>query len=305
MIHDYGSGVIGIDTFMHGIEGLTALYHLDGPRPALIESGPGSSIDNISAGLEEAGVDHLDWIILTHIHLDHAGAVGHLAKRFPEARVIVRQEGAPHLVDPSRLWASASRLYPDMERLWGEMLPVDEDRIVAVAEDGVVADLGDGRSIEAHYAPGHAKHQMALLDPSRGDLFTGDAIGVFLPGSPVMRPATPPPDFDLERTIETVEDLRKLNAVRVFPTHFGPIPEPDLAFDEAILRFEQWVEIAKRVFAAGGDTTAIATEFRRQRDDLYRGVPDDLVQKFNNTTSYDLNAAGIFRYLKEGEKTSA
>lgn len=301
MIHDYGSGVIGIDTLMHGLEGVTSLYYLDGPRPALIESGPGSSIDHISAGLEEAGVDHLDWILLTHIHLDHAGAVGHLARRFPEARVIVREEGAPHLVDPSRLWASASRLYPDMEKLWGEMLPVDEDRIIAVTKDGVVADLGDGRSIEAFYAPGHAKHQMALLDPSRGDLFTGDAIGVFLQDSPVMRPATPPPDFDLETTVETVNRLSKLGASRVFPTHFGPVPSPAHAFEEALRRFEQWVQIAERVYKEGGDPTAIAAEFRRMRADLYERVPEGILQKFDNTTSYELNAAGIYRYLKKRE----
>src|SRR2546421_2472725 len=129
---------------MHGTKGVTAVYYLPGPRPAIIEAAPATSLTHVLAGLSAAAVTDLDWIVLTHIHLDHAGAAGHLAQRFPRARVVVRAEGAPHLVDPSRLWASAGRLYPHMEGLWGGMLPVPPGPLPAVSAGGVGARPGGG-----------------------------------------------------------------------------------------------------------------------------------------------------------------
>ena len=297
MIHNYDNGVVGIDTFMHGRAGITAAYYLPGQRPALIETGPGSSIEATRRGLEEAGVTSLDWIVVTHIHLDHAGAVGHLTEQFPGATVVVREEGASHLVDPSRLWASAARLYPDMETLWGKMIPVPEKRIRVVSEDGPVADLG-GRELHTVYAPGHAKHHMALYVPTNGDLFTGDAIGVYLPeAGGLIRPATPPPEFDLEVSLATIEKLRALKPKRVFPTHFGQVADPDAAFDEARDEYTKWVLVAEEVFSKGGDQSQIAETFKAKREEFYPGFSAEALDKFERTTSYELNAAGIFRYL--------
>lgn len=298
LIHDYGD-VIAIDTFMHGIEGITAVYYLPGPRPAVIETGPASSLDHTFKGLEEAGADDLELIILTHIHLDHAGAVGHFAERFPRAQIVVRIEGAPHIADPSRLWASAARLYPNMEEMWGEMLPAPEARITAVSSDDPIADLGDGRRIDALYAPGHAKHQMALLDRQSGDMYAGDAIGVFLPEAGVIRPATPPPDFNLEQSVTTVERLRSLRPRRLFPTHFGPVPDVNAAFDEAVLRYRQWVAAAEEAVAAGGGTSEVAEAFRSKTPEFYPSLDPALIPKLERTTSYELNALGILRYLSK------
>lgn len=303
LIHDHGT-VVAIDSFMHGWEGITAVYFLPAPRPALIETGPASSLEHVLKGLEEAGVTHLEWIILTHIHLDHAGAVGHLSEKFPGAKVVVRVEGAPHLIDPTRLWASASRLYPDMETRWGAMLPVPEERIVAVSLDEQVADLGDGRVIEAIYAPGHAKHQMALLDASNGDLFVGDAIGVWLPDAGVIRPATPPPEFDLESSLETIDKLKGLRAARVFPTHFGPVPSGDPAFDEGADRISQWVATATEVVSEGGGAEEVTEAFRARAKVDYAHLEPTMIEKFEQTTSYALNAAGIVRYLTKRQDSA-
>lgn len=284
---------------MHGWPGITAVYYLPGPHPALIETGPGSSIDSVTRGLDEAGVDSIEWIVLTHIHLDHAGAVGHLAGRFPSAKIVVRQEGAAHLVDPSRLWASASRIYQDMDAMWGRMIPVPEDRIVSISGDGPIADLGDGRRLQAVYSPGHAKHHMAVFEAGNADLFTGDALGVYLPEARAIRPATPPPEFDMEVAISSIRMLSKLGAARVFPTHFGPVPEPRSAFDEGESRLRQWVDAAAVVRAAGGGQPEIAQSFRDRRDEFYPGLDEALLDKFDQTTSYDMNAMGIERYLRK------
>lgn len=288
-----------LDTHMHGWEGITAVYLLPGPNPAVIDTGPGSSIDRVLPELEAAGVDSLAWIVLTHIHLDHAGAAGHLARRFPEAKVVVRKEGARHLADPARLWASASQLYPNMQELWGEMLPIDRDRIIAIDRDGPAVDLGGGRRLEAHYAPGHAKHQMALLDSDTGDLFVGDALGVRIPDAGVVRPATPPPEFDLELLADTARRLHKLGPSRVFPTHYGPAPDVDQIFEEAPRRFTQWVEAAERVYAAGGGLQEMIEDFRARRPELYPDLDPEVVEKFEYSCSYDLNARGILRYLQQ------
>lgn len=287
---------------MHGLEGITAVYYLPGPRPAIIEAGPGSSIEATTTGLEEAGVDDLDWIVLTHIHLDHAGAVGHLAARYPKARVIVREEGARHLVDPSRLWASASRIYPDMEGLWGSFLPVEESRITPVSEDGIVADLGDGRRLQAIYAPGHANHHMAILESATGDLFTGDAMGVYFSAARCIRPATPPPEFNLLIWLQTLEHIKHLQPSRIFPTHFGPFPDPEEALVEAPMRLRQWTEAAELVVRSGGDASAVADKFRQMRDEWYPDLDSALlIDKFEQTTSYEMNASGIYRYLTRSE----
>ncbi|MBW3588943.1 MAG: MBL fold metallo-hydrolase [Actinobacteria bacterium] len=298
-------GVFAVDTLMHGLEGITAVYYLPGPdRSALIEAGPGSSVQHTMKGLEQLEVDHLDFIILTHIHLDHAGAIGHLCERFPSATVMVREEGAPHLVDPSRLWASAARLYPDMEKIWGEMRPVPKDRIRAISNDEAVADLGGGRRIDAIYTPGHARHHMALLDRQSGDLFAGDAIGVRLQDAGVIRPATPPPEFDLEAAVESIERMRAFRASRVLPTHFGPAPDVNAALDEAILRLNQWVEAAEPVVESGGDMTEVAKEFRSRREDFYPDLTSEVTARLEGTTSYDLNAAGIVRYLSKKKEAA-
>ncbi|MGH9194829.1 MAG: MBL fold metallo-hydrolase [Acidimicrobiia bacterium] len=295
-IHDHGE-VIAIDSFMRGWEGITAVYYLPSERPAIIETAPTSSLDHVLKGFEEAGVTDLEWIVLTHIHLDHAGAVGHMAERFPKARIVVREEGAPHLVDPSRLWASAARLYPDIDQVWGPMKPLDKDRIDVISSDGPVADLGGGRVLEAIYAPGHAKHQMALLDTSRGDIFVGDAIGVYLPDAGVIRPATPPPEFDREISIETIEKLKAIGAERVFPTHFGPVPDPDAAYDEAAERIRSWVATAESVTEGGGSVDDVTEAFVQQARIDYAHLSREVMDKLEETTSYALNAAGITRYL--------
>ena len=298
MDQTYDGDVIAIDTYMHGLEGITAVYYLPGPVPAIIETGPATSFDNVVRALEGYGDPDIQLIVVTHIHLDHAGAVGHFAKRYPNAKVIVRVEGAPHLVDPSRLWASASRIYADMEGLWGEMLPVEESRVLAVSADEEIADLGGGRKISAFHTPGHAFHQMALLETSQGDLFTGDAIGVYLTAARVIRPATPPPEFDLELGNQSVEKLRALKPTRTFPTHFGQVPDQEAAFDEAIMRFNQWVDFARPYFEKGAGIEELAEAFKGARSQFYPELQSDQIAKFEQLASYAMNAAGILRYLK-------
>ncbi len=292
-----------IDTEMHGFRGVTASFLIASEQVALVETGPKNRADNVIAALEAAGVDSLDWIVVTHIHLDHAGAAGTLAQRYPSATVAVHEVGAPHLVDPSKLWASASRIYGDeMERLWGGVDPIPEDRI-KVLNDGDKVDLG-GRTLQAIETPGHAYHHHAYLDDTSGTVFTGDAVGVRLPDVGAIRPATPPPEFHLEKTIASIRRIESLGAEQVCPTHFGPADAPvaDLC-DEAIEVFERWGEWIRRARLSTTDLDEV-TEVIRQaaREDLEARLEPDQVDRLEQTTSYRMNAMGYMRYFDNNEQ---
>ena len=164
-----------IDTVMLGEPGITGAFLVRGERTALVETGPRSTVEEVLKSLADAGVTDLDVIAVTHVHLDHAGAAGTLAGLFRSAVVAVHEIGAPHLVDPSKLWASAARIYGDeMERMWGGVDPLPAERLRPL-RDGDLIDLG-GASLRALATPGHASHHHAFLEESTGTLFAGDAL---------------------------------------------------------------------------------------------------------------------------------
>src|SRR6266498_1558535 len=220
-------GVIGIDTHMGGLPEITAGYLLLGDRPALLETGPARVAGVVAEGVAKAGLapEDLGWIVLSHIHLDHAGGVGDLVRTFPNATVVVHPLGAGHLVDPERLLASSSRVYGElMDTVYGGLTPVEASRIKAVA-DGEVIDLG-GRRLELIHAPGHARHHIGVFEPDAGALFAGDGVGVLLPSTNVLRPATPPPDFDRDLAIRSLRAFVARSPAHLVLTHFGPISPP-------------------------------------------------------------------------------
>jgi glyoxylase-like metal-dependent hydrolase (beta-lactamase superfamily II) len=300
-----------IDTRMHGHESITASYVLRGEKTALVETGPKSSVEHVIAGLEAAGVESLHWIVVTHIHLDHAGAAGTLARRYPDATVAVHHVGAPHLADPSKLWSSAARIYGDaMDRLWGGIDPIEPDRIRAL-EDGDKVDLG-GRVLTAVDTPGHAYHHHAFLDDATGIVFTGDALGVRLADAGIIRPATPPPEFHLEKALSSIERIRELRPAELWLTHFGPhnrganVKDVDSTCDEAaaaLRRWDGWVRSARHQSTDLDEVTRIVRAEARaaMEGDLSR----ELVERMENTTSYRMNVWGYMRYLDKSEASGA
>ena len=278
-----------------------------GEKTALVETGPKTSVDNVLAGLSENQVERLDWIVVTHIHLDHAGAAGTLAGRFPEAKVAVHGVGAPHLVDPSKLWKSASRIYgARMDSLWGGIDPIDESRI-QVLEDGDKVDLG-GRSLQAIETPGHAYHHHAYLDDATGFLFTGDALGVKLPDVGVARPATPPPEFHLEKAVDSIERLRSIRPTAMWLTHFGPqdsgvraLSVDDICDEsiDALKKWDGWVSEARSQSDELSEVAALVKE--RARGAMEGGLEPELIERMEQTTSYEMNTSGYIRYQDKKE----
>jgi len=226
-ITDLGHEVFQIDTRMAGYDGITAGYLIRGDRPCLVETGTAPSAPVVRDALARLGIGagDLATVVVTHIHLDHAGGAGDIAAMFPAAQIVVHQRGARHLADPSRLMASARLVYGDaLDRLFGVLAPVPAGRIVALDDAGTV-DLGGGRRLDSHYSPGHAKHHVGLVDSDTGDLYVGDAAGVYLPETGDVRPATPPPDFDLETALASLRKFAVLQPARLLFSHYGPVTE--------------------------------------------------------------------------------
>jgi glyoxylase-like metal-dependent hydrolase (beta-lactamase superfamily II) len=234
------------------------------------------------------GPHDLAGIVVTHIHLDHAGGVGDLARAFPDATVHVHPEGARHLVDPSRLVASAARVYGDaLDRVYGRLDPTPAERVHAL-EDGDEIRIGPGRSLVAVHSPGHARHHLALHDTDSGVLFAGDAAGVRLPDVGVLRPATPPPDFDLDLAVRSLRLFAARRPSQLALAHFGVLdddPQDVLADAEDVLR--EWAGVAEAAWNRGDDVAAALAS-------AFGADPTETMAALNGVHS---NAAGLRRWL--------
>jgi glyoxylase-like metal-dependent hydrolase (beta-lactamase superfamily II) len=235
-----------IDVQHRGTGRVIGCWDLDG---ALVDPGPESCMKNLLAALEGEPTA----LLLTHIHLDHAGASGALVEHFPGLDVWVHARGAPHLADPSKLVRSAERIYGDeMEPLWGRVLPVPERnlRVLHGGETVVVA----GRELDVEYTPGHAAHHVVYFDRSDGTAYVGDVGGVRIPPSDFIRPPTPPPDIDVELWERSIDLVAGRRPRRLGLTHFGAVDDPERHLERAKRRLREQAELARRLLAKYGDT---------------------------------------------------
>ncbi len=300
---DLGHEVFQIDTMMAGYDRVTAGYLIRGDRPCLVETGTGPSAPVVRDALASLGVGPGDLaaVVVTHIHLDHAGGAGDIAEMFPAAEIVVHERGARHLADPSRLMASARMVYGDaLDELFGALAPTPAGRIRAVAEHGCI-DLGGGRRLESHYTPGHAKHHVGLIDSESGDLYVGDAAGVYIPDTGDLRPATPPPDFDLETALRSLGTFAELRPSRLLFSHFGPVTDVTAALERAAEEIQVWVEETRRARGAGLDldhaAAMVAQRTRERYAILGPGADPEVAAKYDRTSSAAASVAGIMHWL--------
>ena len=305
-VTDLGHDVFQIDTEMAGYSGITAGYLIRGSRPCLVETGTASSAPVVRAALSSLGVDAADLasVVVTHIHLDHAGGAGDIAELYPNAEIVVHRRGARHLADPSRLMASARAVYgAALDRLFGELLPVPAGRIRALDDTGSV-DLGDGRQLSSHYSPGHAKHHVGLLDSLSGDLYVGDAAGVYIPDTGDLRPATPPPDFSLETALSSLRLFAGLAPSRLLFSHYGPVSDVPSTLERSAEELNVWVEHTRAARSAGLDldhAVAMVSEKTRHRYQALAADADPSVMaRFERISGAGPNVAGIMHWLDSG-----
>ena len=271
-----------IDLMHLGRDRVICAYELDG---MVIDPGPSTCVEQL---LDALGGEPPRALLLTHIHLDHAGATGVLVRRFPGLRVYVHESGAPHLIDPSKLLASAGKLYgDDMERLWGEVAPVPHDSITALSGDEEI------EGCRVAYTPGHASHHVSYLDESSGDAYVGDVAGVTIPPVHLTVPPTPPPDIDLELWNTSLDTLKEWNPSRLCLTHFGPIE----GAEDRILRMrEALVRSGERARAHGRDAFLVALEAEVR--DAACG-DEDVVERFFQAAPPEQLWLGLERYWRK------
>ena len=280
---------------------------------ALLDPGPSTTLPTLRAELSARGFVMADVraILLTHIHLDHAGSVGTLAAECPHAVVYVHERGAKHLIDPTKLLNSATRLYgEDMERLWGEVRPVPADRLFVLQE----SDVGPfgfqranhldivGHDLEWAYTPGHAWHHVAYFSPAARIAFVGDAAGICRPSGRVVLPPTPPPDVDLEAWRATTERILAWHPDQLFLAHFGPQPAPRVHFHDLWTRMDDWSRRVKALLARPATDDERARIFTDDvMDELTRLTSRDEAAAYARAGRFDFSWAGLARYWRKTE----
>jgi glyoxylase-like metal-dependent hydrolase (beta-lactamase superfamily II) len=276
-----------IDVMHLGRDRVICAYELDG---VVIDPGPASCIDALLGGL---GARHPRALLLTHIHLDHAGAAGVLVRRFPELRVYVHELGAPHLVDPERLLDSARRLYgEDMHRLWGEVAPVPERNVTA---------LRGGEEVEGFrvgYTPGHASHHVSYLHQGTKSAYVGDVAGVTIPPSAFVLPPTPPPDIDLDAWDRSLELLLEWAPDRLCLTHFGPVDEPERQVHRMREGLARFGEVARH-HGREPFIETVGAELRAH------GVAEDVLERYLQAAPPDQLWLGLERYWRKRAEGAA
>jgi glyoxylase-like metal-dependent hydrolase (beta-lactamase superfamily II) len=297
--YEAADGITGVDTRMGGKASVTSAYLLHGSEPTLVETGPTTSVEAVTAGLQTLGLrdEDLAHIVVTHIHLDHAGGVGTLARVFSRATIWVHERGAPHLADPTKLIRSATSVYGEerLRTLFGPVDPAPPDRLRAIA-DGDRLDLGD-RHLQVLYTPGHASHHVALVDSRSGAVFTGDALGIHLPDDRVLRPATPPPDIDVESGLESIERIRSHARTVLLFSHFGPVVEIDELCRIAASRLRKWADIVREGILGGiDDLDEISQLLERRTASEFDGVDAVDPTRYDLLSDMRMNAAGLVRY---------
>jgi glyoxylase-like metal-dependent hydrolase (beta-lactamase superfamily II) len=278
----------------------TALLESDGHR-SIIDPGPGSTLETLRQQLQVHGVAvrDLDAVLLTHIHMDHAGATGALVRENPRLEVYVHSKGAPHMIDPTKLLASALRLWPnELQLLFGEMLPVPAANL-RILEGGETLTLGS-HEFEVVYTPGHASHHVSYFDQQEGVAFVGDTAGVHIEGHPYVMPATPPPDIDLEIWETSFAAVLERKPARLFLTHYGFSENPTehiLLFRE---RLHKWAVAADKIIrSSASDSDAMDSFMTVTRAEIAQFLPLEEVEHYVFSAGLNLSFLGLARYLRK------
>ncbi len=283
-----------------GEEEIIGSYLLAGENElAIIDPGPASTLESLLKAIRATGFDPQDvtHILLTHVHLDHAGATGSLVRQLPKAQVYVHSKGAPHLIDTSKVVASATRIYGErMRLLWGEIESTPEERLHSI-EGGDILKVA-GRRLEVHYTPGHAVHHVIFFDVHSGELFVGDLAGVKLPGIDYIKPPTPPPDLDLEAWSDSISLARSLRPDILYLAHFGAVKDVAQHFGRLREKLSAWGDFVLEAMRKGrSEAEIIALLIEKTQPELQRVARDPhMLQRYEIASNYQMTAQGYMRY---------
>ncbi len=269
----------------------------------LIDPGPSSCLAALENGLREQGLTLRDVrrLLLTHIHLDHAGATGSIVERVPAVKVYVHERGAPHMADPSTLLASATRLYGDqMDSLWGPFVAVPSANVTAL-QGGETLDIG-GSSVRVAYTPGHAKHHVSYFREHDGTAFVGDTAGVLVSGDFLIAP-TPPPDIDIEGWQNSINTIEEWSPVSLFLTHFGPVAPARAPLAKIRDAVAKAAETSRAMLADGGSDEMLAKQYGELiRKAARQALPEQEARAAELAAPFDQLWGGLARYWQKKDR---
>lgn len=284
----------------------TALVESDGHR-ALVDPGPGSTLATLRKELHAHGlsVGDIETLLLTHIHLDHAGATGALVRENPRLAVYVHKLGAPHMIDPSKLLASAARLWPsDLQQLFGEALSVPAENL-RILEGGETIAFGP-RKIEVAYTPGHASHHVSYFENLEGVAFVGDTTGIRIEGHSYVMPATPPPDIDLQLWDSSFATILERKPKQLFLTHFGFSEHPAEHIAQFRERLHRWMDTTENILQkAKSDAAALESFLSTMRAEIAAHLPPEEVEQYILTAGLNLSFLGLARHARKRVQTAS
>lgn len=304
---DIGNYIYQVDLMYDGIPEMSSAYIIKGKQNAIIETGASHSLPHILQALEQLEIprENVDWVIVTHIHLDHSGGAGQLLNYLPQAKIIVHPRGARHLIDPTKLIASAKEVYGEsFERIYNPILPVPEEKIV-IADDGMELNMGDGRVLTFFDSPGHAWHHFAVYDSATKGIFCGDSAGMFLAplarlGVKYVLPFTTPTQYDPEIMLHTLSRLADFKPERLYFTHFGYDDNAEAILEKMKRIIPQYTQCARNAYDRQPTLKAIIDALRHYHyQELYAlGVPNKHPIFNILETEIELNAQGLLMYFQ-------
>jgi len=289
-LHFVGHPGIIATVLLHGVEGV-----------AIVDPGPSTSLPVLEAALRARGFGWADVqaILLTHIHLDHAGATGSILALAPHATVYVHERGSAHLIDPSKLLVSAGRLYQDdMARLWGDVLPVPAECVRTIGDAASLRVAG--HDVEVAWTPGHAWHHVSYFLPASGIALVGDTAGICTPRGTTVIPPTPPPDIDLEAWRTSTDIILRWNPDTLFLTHFGPQTAPRVHFQTFWRELDSWSTKVQATLATPDidDQTRARLFVQDVTAALVQDASPEDAQSFAKAARFDFSWTGLARYWR-------
>ena len=304
-IKEVGENIYLIDDMLYSIPQWGSVYLLNEEKKAIVDTGPTTSAGAVLEGIKKLGVgaDEIDYLIVTHIHLDHAGGAGRLLRDMPRARVVVHHRAARHLVTPDRLVRSVAEAQGEaMMVKMGEVIPVDGDRVVPVAENDEIK-LNAGQGLRFLETPGHAPHELCIRESRNNGLFSGDAIGVSVAENSVLLPVTPPPGFDLPRYLASLERLARLDVSRIYYSHFGATDRVREDLQRAADLLRAWDGLVSRTVNEDGFDNAA----EKLRQDLCAELEPvrrmGLLHRYLTEELVPMNVAGYMKYIQDRRST--
>ena len=297
-VKKFNNNIYQIDVFMENKSGRMSCYYIDSSNPILVEVGPSNSFPYLIASLESLGINEVSRSAMTHLHLDHIGGIGHLVEKYKEHFVYIHELGLKHLPDPQRLWKAVSEVYTEewLSTNWGQIKPTPLKNIRSLKDRDLI-DLGNGRQLEAIYGPGHAKHHYTFYDEYSKTLFMGDTLGLIYPHGNFVQPNLPPPDFNKEILLNTLENLEKLDLEYLALAHFGIHENPYELISNAKKSIETWVGFVKNLpFLSLNESASVLTDWLVSNYKIL-GIDDETIKNYIENANFEMQIKGIRNYL--------